>query len=124
MNKGGESTANLLSRTYGSRKKGEKNEEKRRVSLTRDSNRRLPANEKPFCGISYKVDPFYFTGYVRQYSLPKKTSEFLEKLSLHRETASVKQGRPHKAVLNEPQNPAAGMCIPGTQIVPRQQNNN
>jgi len=39
---------------------------KRTVSFTRDSNRRLPANEKLFCGISYNVDPFCFTVYVRQ----------------------------------------------------------
>ena len=117
MEKGGESTANLLSRRYGNRKKGEKNEEKKRiVSLTINSNRRLPANEKLFCGISYNVDPFCFTVYaaVIECSLPKKTSEFQEKLILHRETASVKQGRPHKAVLNEPQNPATGMRVPGT----------
>lgn len=44
----------------------EKSEEKKRVSLNKDSSRRLPANEKLLCGISHNEDPFRFTLYFRQ----------------------------------------------------------
>jgi hypothetical protein len=90
---------------------------KRRVSLTKDSSRRLPANEKLLCRISHNEDLSRFTLCVfgsNRVLCSYKDVRISLKTKSTRETASVKQGRPHKAVLNEPQNPAAGMRIPGT----------